>query len=86
VSSPEPSAEGASARAPPALGPKQLLRIRAIWVMPLVISGILVFLMTLFYVGWSQGILPPEVPPSSAATPSEGIWRARASRQALAWA
>ena len=36
---------------PPALRPGQLLRIRAIWVMPLVISGVLVFLMTLFYIG-----------------------------------
>ena len=31
--------------------PKQLLRIRAIWVMPLAVSGVLVFLMSLFYVG-----------------------------------
>ena len=36
---------------PPHLRPKQLLRIRAIWVMPLAVSGVLVFLMTLFYVG-----------------------------------
>ncbi len=35
----------------PRLRPKQLLRIRAIWVMPLAVSGVLVFLMTLFYVG-----------------------------------
>jgi YhgE/Pip-like protein len=33
------------------LRPKQLLRIRAIWVMPVAVSGVLVFLMTLFYVG-----------------------------------
>ncbi len=33
------------------LRPNQLLRIRTIWVMPLAVSGVLVFLMTLFYVG-----------------------------------
>ncbi len=40
-----------SGSAPPAMRPRQLLRIRAVWVMPLVVSGVLVFLMTLFYVG-----------------------------------
>ena len=42
---------GGAGGAPPLLRPKQLLRIGAIWVMPLVVSGVLVFLMTLFYVG-----------------------------------
>ncbi len=42
---------GGAEAAPPGLRPKQLLRIRAIWVMPLAVSGVLVFLMTLFYVG-----------------------------------
>jgi len=46
------SAENGGAQAaPPGLRPKQLLRIRAIWVMPLAISGVLVFLISLFYVG-----------------------------------
>ena len=29
----------------------QLLRVRAVWTMPLAVSGVLVFLMTLFYIG-----------------------------------
>jgi YhgE/Pip-like protein len=46
------SAEHGGAKATPAgLRPKQLLRIRAIWVTPLAVSGVLVFLMSLFYVG-----------------------------------
>jgi YhgE/Pip-like protein len=48
VTSPELKGAGA---ARPGLHPKQLLRVRAIWVMPLAISGVLVFLMSLFYVG-----------------------------------
>ncbi len=46
------SAEHGGATATPGgLRPKQLLRIRAVWVMPLAVSGVLVFLMSLFYVG-----------------------------------
>ena len=51
MSSPVPDDAGATSGEPPHLGPKQLLRIRAVWVMPLAVSGVLVFLMTLFYVG-----------------------------------
>ena len=45
------SEHGGAGGTAPALRPKQLLRFRAIWVMPLVVSGVLVFLMSLFYVG-----------------------------------
>ncbi len=51
MSSSEQGGGSDAAGAPPALRPGQLLRIRAIWIMPLVVSVVLVFLMTLFYVG-----------------------------------
>jgi YhgE/Pip-like protein len=52
VTSPDRAAgESETPAVPPPLRARQLLRVRAIWVTPLLVAGVLVFLMTLFYVG-----------------------------------
>ena len=50
MTSPESPAHDAAAPRP-GLRAAQLLRVRTVWAMPLAVTGVLVFLMTLFYVG-----------------------------------
>ena len=43
--------DGTAGPGPPRMTPGQVLRLRAVWLMPLAVASVLVFLMTLFYVG-----------------------------------
>jgi YhgE/Pip-like protein len=53
VSSPgrEVDSERDAAHAAPRLQVRELLRVRAIWITPLAVASVLVFLMTMFYIG-----------------------------------
>ena len=42
---------GSAGNAPSKMRGSQLLRVRAIWITPLAVASVLVFLMTLFYIG-----------------------------------